>query len=186
MGYVAWNWPSLKILWILRNPVDVVESMVAMRKAGYGFDWSVESIKSRPELLGDWLAPFLPEMEAAKSLARRLAHRWCIEQFVPLKQGVKDRPNVLPVRYEKLRADRRQWARVMEFLGCADYDAGLLERESLKPSRVSRPGALRRKDRAHLDAGEIEYIKQTVRLYGLESLICDSSMDDYALALKNR
>ncbi|MDA8306515.1 MAG: sulfotransferase [Deltaproteobacteria bacterium] len=174
MAYIAHNWPSLKILWVVRNPVDVVESQVAMRKVGYPFDWNIGHIKSQPELLHDWLSPFLPEMEAAKSLPERLCHKWCIENFIPFKQGVASRPNVLLVRYDNLVAGPQQWEPIMRFLGCGGYDAGILGRETAKPSKVSRkvvlgPGS--RQERKHLCPEDMDYIERTVRLYGLDGLL---------------
>ena len=97
MAYLAHNRPDIKMIWIVRNPIKVIESQVAMGELQWRYDLDVDHIKGQPELLEDWIGPFLPEMEAAKSLVERLSHKWCIETFVPLKQNIGDYPNVLMV-----------------------------------------------------------------------------------------
>lgn len=174
MAYIAHNWPSLKILWIVRNPVDVIESQVAMAKEGYTFDWNLGQIKSQPDLVRDWLSPFVSEMEAAKSFVERLCHKWCIENFIPFKQRVEERPNVHLVRYDRLVAGLEQWDPLMKFLGQGGNDAGILRSQTAKPSRVSRKVVLghgAKAQREHLSGEDIDYIARTVRLYGLDRLI---------------
>jgi hypothetical protein len=174
MTYIALNWPSLKILWVVRNPVHVVESQAAMREAGYNIDWNVGQIKSQPELLQDWLSPFLAEIEAAKRLPERLCHKWCIENFIPLKQHVASLQNVLLVRYDRLVGDLEAWGRIMSFVGYDRYDVDRLRRVTAKPSRVSRKvvvGTGGGAEKKHLSSRDIDYIEHGVRLYGLERLL---------------
>ncbi len=169
MAYIAHSRPDIKIIWIVRNPVEVIESQVAMAQTGADFDWHVDQIKTQPELLEDWLSPFLTEMEAAQSLPERLSHRWCIETFVPRKQNIVDYPNVLLVRYEDLIGGPEEWNPVRDFLGCKTWDTDQLKCLLPKPARTSRKlNADGRKQNNCLSETDIAHISRIVNIYGLE------------------
>ena len=51
MAYLAHNRPDIKIIWNVRNPINVIESQVAMAEVEWRYDWNVNYIKGQPDLL---------------------------------------------------------------------------------------------------------------------------------------
>jgi hypothetical protein len=68
--------------------------------------WSdvLEEILSQPELIADFLGPYLPQIERAKTPLQRMATHWCIENLVPQSQLIQN-PHWIPLRYEECLAD---------------------------------------------------------------------------------
>ena len=175
MAYIATNWPQVKIIWVIRNPLNVIESQMTMGQMNFFFDWNIHDVKNQPELLSDWLHPLMSEMTLAKSICVRLAHKWCIETYVPLKQGVEKLPNVLKVRYEDLTGNLKEWNRICNFLSPMSCDTTKLQKWLNTPSRTSRKFYLDgRRDiekAISISEKESDEIRRIVDLYGLSSFL---------------
>lgn len=169
MAYIATHWPEIKIVWLIRNPFDVIESQLTlMEKDGWHFEFDVQSILDQPYLVNDWLGPYVPGMISAATPYEKLAHKWCIETFVPIKQGVDTLPNVLKISYDNLTLNKEVWNKVFLFLTGA-APGGELASLLSKQSRTSRPKSLRHKNR--IDPINLKAISTIIKSYGLEGFI---------------
>jgi hypothetical protein len=89
------NFPKIAIVYIIRDPVDVVYSRIEQ-----GWDVNLEQIINQKELVSLHLRPFISEIQSASSLVSKHAFMWSIENYVSLKEmKVKD---ITLVEYEKL------------------------------------------------------------------------------------
>jgi len=66
---------------LLRHPCAVVASRMSL-------DWDdgLADFLDQPALLADWLEPYRGVLEAARDPFERHLLRWCVENWVPLKQ----------------------------------------------------------------------------------------------------
>ena len=142
LGYIVRRWPTIQTLFVIRNPVSVVNSQIAKRKHGWTFEWQPDFVLGQPALMADWLEPFRDRIAAATSLVERLAVKWCIENYIALPE-LEHCDNVLIVQYEELAADKKHWNPVREFLADRHWDD---ERFHDSVNRISltaeRPGLL--------------------------------------------
>lgn len=115
LGFVAENWPALKIMLVLRDPFRTVDSQLERAAKGWEFGWDGVDVLSQTQLLDDWLHPFSATIERAETLVGRLANKWCIETYVGLCQ-VQGRSNGFPVCYGWLTRNASSWASVQQFL----------------------------------------------------------------------
>ena len=177
LAYLAKTWPALRIIWLIRNPFDVIDSQIAQTRTrkGWTFDWDVRDVLSQQKLLTDWLAPFVPSMKRASSLPERLAHKWCVETYVPLRQEVHAHPGVLLVRYEELKSrPEENWKRIARFLSAETWQGPAFELAIRRPSRTSRkpghvpPGPTNQ--HAYLSQWDKETIREVLHEYGLSNL----------------
>jgi hypothetical protein len=165
IGHIVRSWPEIKVLYVIRSPHAVVESMLNQEMSGWKFDWDVDDILScmqacteRPDLQTelDW---------DKDSLLDRLTLRWCIEVKVALKQlqGV-DQCKVL--QYESL-ARGEGWDEVALFLrdrGCR----GVPEQQLLL--QHSKTGS-KKVSKARLTPDQIIRIHKMVEMFGLSRWI---------------
>jgi hypothetical protein len=70
-----------KIVFTTRHPAAVVLSRVKL-----GWDAHLDNFLSQPELVTDYLDPFVDVILAAKTPVQQHAAAWCIENFIPLQQ----------------------------------------------------------------------------------------------------
>jgi hypothetical protein len=173
LAYLADTWPELRIVWLIRHPVDVIDSQIGRAAEGWQFDWYPDCVLNQPEAVDDWLAPFVPRMRQARCLWERLAHKWCIETFIPLKQQVQERSNVVFVRYEDLRQRSSAWDDISALVSDAAWDPIAFGEAAGRPSRATHRSAeaLRRDSgRTRLDERACAGIEEIVKGYGLDSL----------------
>ncbi len=85
LKWLAVEFPHLPIVFVLRHPLAVIESRRAL-----GWHAPLDIFLQRADLVQDHLAPFVPAIERAATLAEQSLERsmffWCIENFVPLRQ----------------------------------------------------------------------------------------------------
>lgn len=81
LHWVKSHHPDLKVILVLRHPCAVALSRIKLKWGG-----SVSQFLSQPELLQDYLQPFLEIMRAADSDLEKCVTAWCIENYVPLRQ----------------------------------------------------------------------------------------------------
>jgi len=136
LNFLAHRWPKMKIIWIIRNPLEVIKSQLYLSlKYGWKFDFD-EKILEQKQLVKEWLLPFIKEIKKAKTLPERLMHRWCIENFVPFNQKVYSLSNVLLVTYNKLVSSKDEWKKINFFLNKHKWNDDLLDKYLAKPSRT--------------------------------------------------
>jgi len=118
LGWLAREYPELKIIWIVRDPISVIQSQLRKVKQGWQFGWQPDYALSQPELMHRQLEPYRSRIESAHSLIEQLACKWCIETRIPLHETA-DCPNVLRLCYDKLcqeQPDEIAWQAVATFL----------------------------------------------------------------------
>ena len=62
LGYIAANWPEVRILLVTRSPLHAIDSQLDKAKRGWVWDWSPTDVVSQAALVEDWLAPHLDLM----------------------------------------------------------------------------------------------------------------------------
>ena len=176
LGFIAENWPGVRIILVLRNPYSVISSQLERIAHRWDFEWDRADVLSQGDLMKDWLLPFSTTIERAHTPVERLANRWCIETYVGLRH-LKGRPTAWVVSYEGLSADPSRWDNLAEFLspgcwrrrafrsawGCASFTA----------SRPLRKTPERRNDRSLLDNDAKAAIAQIISEYGLGELVTE-------------
>ncbi|MDY6896133.1 MAG: hypothetical protein SVO01_12085 [Thermotogota bacterium] len=170
LGYIGRCWPNLPILLIIRDPVAVVDSMFKKAAEGWVFGFSSEEVFSQYDLVHEHLAPYKEEISRAREPVELLTHRWAIENLVPLNQ-IKQIPNIIVIRYDKLLNGNAEWNRVAEFLAPWGWREDRYIKIVDKPTfTVDNDFG---KDAQYIfKSCEIEKIKNIVKFYGLEKYIC--------------
>ncbi len=117
LTFLATTWPQIKIIWLIRNPFNVIKSQLYLTvKHKWGFDLDINILLKEDKLIHDWLYPFIDEIKKADNLFERLTHRWCIENLIPFKQNILNHQNVLLVYYDKLLSSQEEWQKIFNFL----------------------------------------------------------------------
>jgi hypothetical protein len=114
-GYLSARWPSLRIVYVLRDPVAVVCSQLAMVARGWKFDWQADSIVGNDMGIQSLLSPYRACLRDRPSLVERLATRWCIETRVAMR-ALTNRPNVCMATYRELAGGATAWTNVCKLL----------------------------------------------------------------------
>lgn len=173
LGFLAENWPAVKILFILRDPYSALDSQIERAARGWDFNWDKADVLSQTQLMEDWLLPFRATIESAETLVERLANKWCIETYVGFRQ-LQDRPNAFTVSYEWLRAALSHWTRVERFLTPHRWCSRTLKKTVDTPSFTSYRSI--QQIRGHgggyrtLDREAERVIARTIDEYGLGDL----------------
>jgi hypothetical protein len=185
LGHIASRWPGLPIVWIVRDPVQVVESQLCMNEQGWDFEWEPGYALGQAALMRDWLSPFEDTLESLGSRVERLAARWCVENYVPLRQ-TRDLHNVVRLRFDELRSSETLWTSLSEWLaryrfvrrtledGQAGHQPdGRIDGRSAVPSFTSRSVVCGRDSglpASFLGPGDHERIMRVVERFGLLDL----------------
>ncbi len=162
VGHIARTWPEMKILYLVRSPQPVIESMLAKISDGWHFDWSADDIRhllDHHPILANRIKPAWEPV----SLIDRLALRYCIETHVALTE-LEHCQNAMVIRYEQL-ARQTDWPAVGEFLQDQGWDqapaADVLQRPSHTGSRLA--------DDSHgLSASQVARLQNCVAAFGLD------------------
>jgi hypothetical protein len=115
LGWLNNCWPRLKIIYIVRQPLQTVASMLERSALGWGFDWDSNAILKQEQLVEDYLRPFISILEAKHEHASRLMLRWCVENYVAL-QALNGKQNVMLVKYDELLKNQSQWNEIFQFV----------------------------------------------------------------------
>ena len=115
LGWLAKQYPELKIVWIVRDPVSVIHSQLLKIQRGWQFGWQPEFVLSQPDLMQQHLQPFQARIESASTVIEQLAYKWCIETLVPLTECAECE-NVLRIDYAKLTKSEQCWQQLVRFL----------------------------------------------------------------------
>ncbi|WP_020162406.1 sulfotransferase [Cycloclasticus pugetii] len=167
IGHIAESWPKVKILFIVRSPDKVVESMLNQEAKGWKFVWKTEDIFSYAASYPEWKKLLMIYDWDKDSLVDRLTLRWCIEMFIAMQQlrGVE---NCMVVQYEDL-VKGHEWNKLGIFL----KDRGWLgEPQHYIIHKKSRTNATSTEiASSRLTSGQRERIRSMVKEFGLKEWI---------------
>lgn len=97
LGWLRRNFPGFPLIYIIRNPFAVA---LSSQKAGWNYDLQGVFL-SQPDLVEDFLSPFIQVIKDAGSSFEQFITLWCIEQTVALKH-LNGLPNCQVLAYENL------------------------------------------------------------------------------------
>jgi hypothetical protein len=144
LRWIHEHFPEVPIVLLLRHPCAVASSKIAL-------DWKTHlgDLSNQPELVEDYLQPYLPVLDSARDDFDRHVLLWCVENWIPLRQFAQDEiPGIHVCFYEHLHLQPEREARsLMTYL-----------RRDFNPASVSTfdtPSALSKEHSAILNGGNI-------------------------------
>jgi hypothetical protein len=171
LGYIARHWPELKMVWLVRDPRDVIDSQLAARGPGWYFDWSLEVMLQQESLRRDWFCRLDTQWlrETTGSVVGRLAHRWCLENAVPAAQGIAHCKAALRVDYDALCTSEMLWNEIASHVSGKIWDSSKLRIVASRRSSTSRSGSERARTKwvrwSYLSEADCHTINAIVRIY---------------------
>jgi len=176
LKWILNHFPEIPIILLLRHPCAVARSH--LRRAHPQPD--LKAFLAQEELMEDFLNPFREEIEAAQTTFEKLVFRWCIENYVPLKQFKKGEIHL--AFYENFcEKPEFEIDRLFSFLG-KSYDEAVFT-SLRKPSPVSREesaiisgGSLIDSWREQITDEQIQRAVEILSLFGLERIYSQDSM----------
>lgn len=130
LGWLRKNFSEMPMVLIFRHPCAVARSY-----AGHGWQGSLQPLLAQPQLVSDYLHPYLDVIEAAQDAFERAVCIWCIETKVALDQMVPGECHM--VFYEELvRNPEGESEKLFSYLGLPRHDPQSTARD--RPSRTSR------------------------------------------------
>lgn len=115
LGYIKQQWPDILIIYVIRDPIKVIESQFKKSRIGWEFGWKSEYINSQPSLIDEKLNDYCRFQLKGTDLVSNLVNRWCVENIVAISD-LKNSGNGLIVSYEDLTRLGKDWCRVEKFL----------------------------------------------------------------------
>jgi sulfotransferase family protein len=138
LPYIARTWPQLKIVWIVRDAVSVINSQLAMAtRHGWAFDKDYE-IVGDAWTIDPWLSESLAAMRKVRTQAEKMAHRWCIETMFPFRHAIHRHPSARLVNYDALVGNTEGWEPVSRLVADTVWSGAGFSDILLKPSTTSR------------------------------------------------
>jgi hypothetical protein len=179
LKWIKRRFPEIPQLLLLRHPCAVAHSKLRLR-----WDTHLDVFLDQPELVTDFLGPFVDVLRGTEDPFERHVLMWCVENYVPLQQFA--RGELLVVFYEDLCVHPEpELRRILGFLG-RTYSESILD-------AVSRPSALSRGDspirtggdpvsswRADIGPGQVSRARELCRLFGLDALYGDQDVPQIA------
>lgn len=176
LKWIHHHFPEIPIILLLRHPCAVARSH--LRRTHLQQD--LTEFLNQEELMNDFLNPFKEEIKKAQTKFEKIIFRWCIENYVPLRQF---QPGDIHVAfYENFcEIPRTEIDGVMSYLG-VKYDNQIFERLR-EPSPVSRKDSaiilgaslidFWRKDITH---NQLEKAIKILALFGMDKIYSTDSM----------
>ncbi|MBN1966007.1 MAG: sulfotransferase [Anaerolineae bacterium] len=178
---LAMNWlharfPEMPIVYIVRFPGAVIGSQMRF-KWGSG-EFTLRYLLEQPELVEDYLYPFVDVMVRAKDEFERRLYLWCAQLYVLTRQFPQDGP-LHWLYYERLYADPLAEARrLFAYLG-KPFDEEAVARVVGRPSQTawkSGKGNVMNRWRDDLTPAQLNRIVEALSLFGLDTLYDQPSM----------
>ena len=171
------NFPEVPIIFIMRHPCAVVLSRMEL---GWATDSDIEPLLSQPQLVEDYLGPYLDLIRSAESSEEKHAVIWSVSNIVPLKQFNSNEMKV--VYYENLcMHPEAELQGIFETIGY-QFSSPLVHTIH-KPSQTTRAGSAVANGtdkignwKQTLSHSQIDNILRVVDEFGLSHLYGDSSM----------
>ena len=171
------NFPEIPIIFIVRHPCAVVLSRMEL---GWATDRDIEPFLSQPQLVEDYLCPYMDLIRSAVNSEEKHAVIWSVSNLVPLKQFSSGELKV--VYYEDLCTQLEiELEGVFEAIGYK-Y-SGLLFASTHQPSQTTRrasaivTGTNKIENwMKKLSRAQIDNILQVVQAFGLDHLYGDSTL----------
>lgn len=123
--------PDIKIILILRHPFAVARSKMKL-----GWHVSLQPVLNQPELIEDYLTPFMSTIEDCKTSFEKEVCLWCIQNYLPLAQ-FRDTGGIYVGFYERFCLDTIQETRAL-FRWLKQDDSSLEQKNLNNPSKMSK------------------------------------------------
>jgi hypothetical protein len=167
---------EMPIILILRHPCAVVRSQL-WRK------WQPDlrhEFLSQPELVEDFLGPVVAELEKVTTTFDTNVFRWCIQNYVPLRQFARGEIHI--AFYEEFCVrPKEEIARLFSFLG-KPFDEEVYQSFS-QPSPMSRAdsaivtgGSLVDNWRKSITPDQVKRAVEILAMFGLDRIYTDAAM----------
>lgn len=171
LAYLATTFPRSKFILVVRNPHAVVKSQLVKIRDGWVFEWEPEFVLAQPELIRDWLSPYLTHIRCATNRAEKQVLKWCIETLVGTR-SVAGLSNVLTVRYDDLCKSHSGWEDIAQFVGLERWSQRRFMAAVRVRSRTSEPERAQRcKPGDQLSDRDLAVIDAMVREFGLSEFL---------------
>jgi len=183
LNWLHAQYPEVPIILLLRHPCAVADSW--QRKG-----WTVEfgELLEQTELMAGLLAPFREQIETTQDPFDRAVLRWCITNYVPVKQFRKG--DIHLAFYENFcETPEAEIRRMFDFLG-KGFDSRVLR-------MVRRPSLLSKKDSAIITGASLvdswrervtpeqtQRAVELLKLFRLDRMYGESSMPDTDAAVE--
>jgi len=171
------NFPEVPIIFIMRHPCAVVLSRIEL---GWATDSDIEPLISQPQLVEDYLGPYLDLIRSAVNIEEKHAVIWSVSNLVPLKQFNSNEMKV--VYYENLCTHPEvELPGIFETIGyqflsplidIINQPSQTARRASAVVAGTDKIGNWKQK----LSRSQIDNILRVVDEFGLSHLYGDSSM----------
>jgi hypothetical protein len=176
LRWIHENFSEIPIILLFRHPCAVAKSHLR------GKNWSADPglFLNQTALVEDYLAPFVPEIKAAQTDFERHIFRWCIQNYVPLKQF---KPGQIHVAFYENFCEQpvEEIKRLFTFLDKV-YDEAVLTKLK-KPSPVTRldskivtGGSLIDGWREKITAEQTDRAIEILSLFGLDKIYTPASL----------
>jgi len=169
LGWLSDCWPALKIIYVVRNPVSTVASMLERSSSGWGFDWDPKFVLEQEELMDGCLAPFRKILEANHEHDARLMLRWCVENYVALNQ-LAGKTNIKLVSYDALSKNPMLWKGIFEFIDWP-FDEGRFAAQVKQQSKTAATGKGIESKKFHSGKERITSLTKLVDQFGLDEYL---------------
>ena len=176
LKWIKTHFPEIPMVLLLRHPCAVARSHLRRTHLDRGLD----NFLAQKDLVEDFLLPVKAEMLQTEDKFDRLIFRWCIQNYIPLKQFKPDEIQV--VFYEHFcETPESEIDRMFAFLGLS-YDERIYS-YLRKPSAVSRQesaiisgGDLINSWRKDISQAQVERAIEILSLFGLDKIYTEASL----------
>ena len=161
--------PQLPVVLLIRHPCAVAKSQIERK---HGFATTEHTFLTQPALVEDHLEPFVADIRHDHSPFADRIFRWCIQNYVPLKQFSKNEIHV--VFYENLCTDADgEFRRLFEYLNRPFQDDVLSAAARPSPmsqttSAVNTTADLIDSWRDAVSSTDVSEAADIMRLFGLD------------------
>jgi hypothetical protein len=171
------HFPQAPILFVMRHPCAVVSSRMEL---GWATDSDIQPFLSQPDLMQDFLAPYIDLIKGVKTDEEKHAVIWSVSNLVPLRQFGPGELKI--VRYEHLCTQpETELSSIFKFLGVRSDVSSTAKIN--RPSQTSRQtsavvtGTDRIKTwKKKLSSRQIDSILRVVDAFGLGDLYGSSGV----------
>ena len=170
------QFPHMPIVLIIRHPCAVASSQ---KQANHRFGNLQDHFLSQAALVDDFLGPYLEFVKTLETPFEERVFRWCVQNYVPLKQFDPDSVHV--VFYEELCV--RPAETLESLFSYLELPLDVDKVDLLAPSPVSRPDSavvtgesLIDKWRDFISQQEVDRAIEILKIFGLDTVYDQESM----------